>query len=245
MRTILLISLFVIFGIASVGTSYAVVTLSSTDDVTIPTTKKYMFDGGIGSTYLSESVTNNLDLYVGGVNVLGATPSGLAISPNQKFYLDGGGAFGSNYITESSSVVTISAGGSGGLIVTPTGAGIPLQKKLILDSGAGSYISESSLNNLDLYVGGVNVLGATPSGLAISPNQKFYLDGGGAFGSNYITESSTNVVTIGSGGLPIITAKPTRVGIDNTSPQESLDVTGNIRLSGNIVSPNDICIGSC
>ncbi|MGB9003976.1 MAG: hypothetical protein WCC52_09250 [Nitrosotalea sp.] len=35
------------------------------------------------------------------------------------------------------------------------------------------------------------------------------------------------------------------IGIGTSSPQQALDVTGNIRLTGNIVSPNDICIGSC
>ena len=35
------------------------------------------------------------------------------------------------------------------------------------------------------------------------------------------------------------------VGINNGNPQEQLDVNGNIRLTGNIVSPNDICIGNC
>jgi len=34
------------------------------------------------------------------------------------------------------------------------------------------------------------------------------------------------------------------VGI-GTFPQEKLDVGGNIRLTGNIVSPGDICIGTC
>ena len=34
------------------------------------------------------------------------------------------------------------------------------------------------------------------------------------------------------------------VGI-GTTPNEKLDVNGNIRLTGNIVSPNDICIGNC
>jgi len=35
------------------------------------------------------------------------------------------------------------------------------------------------------------------------------------------------------------------VGIDNAFPQQKLDVAGNIRLSGNITSSKDICIGSC
>lgn len=35
------------------------------------------------------------------------------------------------------------------------------------------------------------------------------------------------------------------VGIGTSSPSQKLDITGNIRLTGNIVSPNDICIGSC
>lgn len=35
------------------------------------------------------------------------------------------------------------------------------------------------------------------------------------------------------------------VGIGTTAPAQKLDVAGNIRLTGNIVSPNDICIGSC
>ena len=35
------------------------------------------------------------------------------------------------------------------------------------------------------------------------------------------------------------------VGIGTTNPIALLDVEGNIRLTGNIVSPNDICIGNC
>jgi len=35
------------------------------------------------------------------------------------------------------------------------------------------------------------------------------------------------------------------VGINNVNPTEQLDVTGNIKLSGNIVSNGDICIGTC
>jgi len=35
------------------------------------------------------------------------------------------------------------------------------------------------------------------------------------------------------------------VGIGKQNPLEQLDVNGNIRLTGNIVSPNNICIGNC
>lgn len=35
------------------------------------------------------------------------------------------------------------------------------------------------------------------------------------------------------------------IGIGTVNPLEDLDVNGNIRLTGNIVSPNDICIGNC
>jgi len=35
------------------------------------------------------------------------------------------------------------------------------------------------------------------------------------------------------------------VGIGTISPVAKLDVAGDIRLTGNIISPNDICIGAC
>jgi len=36
-----------------------------------------------------------------------------------------------------------------------------------------------------------------------------------------------------------------KIGIGTTTPAEKLDVAGNIKLSGNILSDGDICIGSC
>jgi hypothetical protein len=42
-----------------------------------------------------------------------------------------------------------------------------------------------------------------------------------------------------------ITNPSGNVGIGTGSPSEKLDVNGNIRLTGDIVSPGDICIGSC
>jgi hypothetical protein len=52
-------------------------------------------------------------------------------------------------------------------------------------------------------------------------------------GFNYYNNNLVNLLVSGN------------VGIGTPSPAEKLDVAGNIRLTGNIVSPNDICIGSC
>jgi len=48
--------------------------------------------------------------------------------------------------------------------------------------------------------------------------------------------SGTNILYMDDSG---------NVGIGTNSPLERLDVNGNLRLTGDIVSPNDICIGSC
>jgi len=48
-----------------------------------------------------------------------------------------------------------------------------------------------------------------------------------------------------TGGEQMVVDSSGRVGIGTLSPLQKLDVSGNIRLTGNIVSPNDICIGSC
>lgn len=44
---------------------------------------------------------------------------------------------------------------------------------------------------------------------------------------------------------PALLVEAGNVGIGTTTPTEKLDVAGNIKLSGNIVSDGDICIGSC
>ena len=54
-----------------------------------------------------------------------------------------------------------------------------------------------------------------------------------------IFDSTNNGVRIA------ILAPSGNVGVGTTTPAEQLDVNGNIRLTGNIVSPNDICIGNC
>jgi hypothetical protein len=51
-----------------------------------------------------------------------------------------------------------------------------------------------------------------------------------------VTNSRINMAILASNG---------NVGINTATPQEKLDVNGNIKLNGNIVSNGDICIGSC
>jgi len=79
----------------------------------------------------------------------------------------------------------------------------------------------------------------------------------GNIGWNYRLEPGSGDLIVGvDGGQDAI--EITRFGINvafttfpngnvgiGTSPSEKLDVDGNIRLTGNIVSPNDICIGNC
>jgi len=52
-------------------------------------------------------------------------------------------------------------------------------------------------------------------------------------------------ITAGGNNIRMVIDNAGNVGIDDITPQEKLDVNGNIRLTGNIVSPNDICIGNC
>jgi len=70
---------------------------------------------------------------------------------------------------------------------------------------------------------------------------------------NYLTERGFSGIVFKTGGSGSFGTGTEQVRITNTgnlgigdsTPTEKLDVAGNIRLTGNIVSPNDICIGTC
>lgn len=53
-------------------------------------------------------------------------------------------------------------------------------------------------------------------------------------------EKTKDLVVVGGSGVGA-----GNVGIGTSLPTEKLDVTGNIKLSGNILSNGDICIGNC
>ncbi len=61
----------------------------------------------------------------------------------------------------------------------------------------------------------------------------------------YITNEYGHAYGLGLVSQSIVLTSSGNVGIGTASPTQALDINGNIRLTGNIVSPNDICIGSC
>jgi len=64
----------------------------------------------------------------------------------------------------------------------------------------------------------------------------------GPTSGRYCILGAINVVQFDSSGNVDI---PGNLAVGTGVAQERLDVSGNIRLTGNIVSPNDICIGNC
>jgi len=69
--------------------------------------------------------------------------------------------------------------------------------------------------------------------------QLIFIEDSTRYSMRYVDPTNTSVEY-----FSILTSNG-NVGIGDTTPQEKLDVKGNIRLTGNIVSPNDICIGKC
>ena len=74
-------------------------------------------------------------------------------------------------------------------------------------------------------------------------------DGSGSFlnlrGFNGIVMRTGGDGFFGTGNEAFRINPSGNVGIGVGNPIQKLDVNGNIRLTGNIVSPNDICIGNC
>jgi len=60
-----------------------------------------------------------------------------------------------------------------------------------------------------------------------------------------VQQSSDGLSFVKVGTGEVMRLVGSNVGIGTAAPQEKLDVNGNIRLTGNILSPGDICIGAC
>ncbi len=79
----------------------------------------------------------------------------------------------------------------------------------------------------------------------------WYLYDEGADTQPFVITGGTNDVYLGGNmssslsGAAFVIKQSGNVGVGVTAPAEALDVHGNVKLSGNIVSENDICIGTC
>jgi len=60
-----------------------------------------------------------------------------------------------------------------------------------------------------------------------------------------VLSSKVNGVDIYTNNVLAVSVNGGNMGIGIANPSEKLDVNGNIRITGDIVSPNDICIGNC
>lgn len=93
-----------------------------------------------------------------------------------------------------------------------------------------------------------------------NPNERLEIDTSGSYGpvikltdlntgySYGIAANSNSAFRIhnfNTGLDPLYITSNGNIGMGTTSPAQQLDVAGNIRLTGNLVSPNDICIGTC
>jgi len=87
-------------------------------------------------------------------------------------------------------------------------------------------------------VGNPTTSGATNLGIET-------IDGGGAIIDGPTNAGYTINPSSPNGPTLFVNDGSGKVGIGTSTPAQKLDVIGNIRLTGNVTSPNDICIGSC
>jgi len=248
----LFISILILLGGISIGVSYAVTTdLASGNDAAIDPAKKLFFDE-VAGTYITSPGGTIMDFVVSDLIAIRAEESGGAIKiimpSTQRLYLDGGA---SSYIfSPGASIMDFIVGDSiamrseksGGVVKTI----MPSTQRLYLDGGASSYIFSPGASIIDFVVGDTLAIRNEKSGGLVNTilpqTNKLFFDGGA---NSYIHSPGFATIDIFSGNTKTLTANNGLVGIGTGTPLEILDVAGNIRLTGNIVSPNDICIGTC
>jgi len=133
-------------------------------------------------------------------------------------------------------------------------------EKFFFDGGTDTYVVEPFNDRIDYFLGNnklYSISGVGAKSLFIVSSQaggdtEFRLNTIGQDTWRLHADRSQRALEIGFFEEEAITifqsgklALNKNTGIGNTNPAEMLDVTGNIKLSGNIVSDGDICIGNC
>ncbi|WP_205097947.1 hypothetical protein [Candidatus Nitrosotenuis uzonensis] len=117
------------------------------------------------------------------------------------------------------------------------------QKPIYLDGGVNTFFYEWGNDHIVFATNNQQALHISPTqDIWIHPTKRLYFDAGF---NDYISNTAGNRLDFASNGVTTITVNEGKVGIGNTAPTQALDVTGNIKLTGNIVSNGDICIGNC
>ena len=102
------------------------------------------------------------------------------------------------------------------------------------NSGTGAGITQDIVNDNAAYATQLRLLG-----------------GGKDYGMAFVYNKSINVSQISTRNNGSTTARMTfsnetgNIGVGTANPTEKLEVAGNLKISGNIVSDGDICIGQC
>lgn len=135
---------------------------------------------------------------------------------------------------------------------------------------SGSFLNERGFSGIIFRTGGTGSFGTgneisriTNSGIVMANGKSFSwgdlgisisrTDSTGTTSGNFLNERGYSGIIFrtlgtsayGTGNEVMRITSGGNVGIGTSSPVQKLDVNGNIRLTGNIVSPNDICIGTC
>lgn len=249
----LLISILILFGGISIGVSYAITVdlAGSGNDAEILPGQKLFFDEGAG-TYITSPGGTIMDLVVSNLIAIRAEESGgeikIIMPSTIRLYLDGGAT--SYVVSPGASIMDFVVGDmiamrseeSAGVVKTI----MPATNRLYLDGGASSYIFSPSPAVIDFVVGDSLAIRNEKSGGLVNTilpqTNKLFFDGGA---NSYIVSPGFATIDIVSGSIITLTANNGLVGIGTGTPLEALDVIGNIRLTGDIVSPTDICIGTC
>ena len=102
------------------------------------------------------------------------------------------------------------------------------------NAGIGTSTPQTTLHIVDAGVSAVRMEETTGNKIWI-------------FGNDFTNFNNAFTIWNPSAGFALLMDHTTgNVGLGTTSPQERLDVNGNIRLNGNILSAGgDICIGTC